>query len=129
MTHSGFYGPAPKLLSFPNSRQPPQKCLDSLICDRYNQCMKIILRKRAALLFISLLFVIALIPAFHWAEDDGLGENCSVCRTYGQLFSISSPFTNIDLGLFWIRISSSIEIVCILPNALPFSSESRAPPA
>lgn len=91
--------------------------------------MKIILRKRAALLFISLLFVIALIPAFHWAEDDGLGEDCSVCRAYGQLFSITSPFTNIDLGLYWTRISSSIDIACILPNALPDSSESRAPPA
>lgn len=91
--------------------------------------MKIILRKRAALLFISLLFVVALIPAFHWAVDDGLGEDCSVCRVYGQLFFVSSPFTSIDLSLFWTRISSSIEIACILPNALPSSSESRAPPA
>ncbi len=91
--------------------------------------MRIILRKRTALLFVSLLFVIALIPAFHWAADNGLGEDCPVCRAYGQLFSISSPFTNIDLGLFWTRISSLIVIACILPNALPSSSESRAPPA
>jgi hypothetical protein len=91
--------------------------------------MKIILRKRAALLFISLLFVIALIPAFHWAVDNGWGEDCSVCRAYGQLFSACCPFTNIDLGLFWIKISSSNDIACILPNALPFSSDSRAPPA
>ncbi len=91
--------------------------------------MKIILRKRAALLFVSLLFVIALIPALHWAADNGFGEDCPVCRAYGQLFSASSPFTNIDLGLFWIKISSLDEIACILPSALPASSESRAPPA
>ncbi len=92
--------------------------------------MRIILRKRTALLFVSLLFVIALIPAFHWAADDGrLGEDCPVCRAYGQLFSIDSAFVNIDLSLFWVRISSSIDIACILTNALPSSSESRAPPA
>ncbi len=91
--------------------------------------MRIILRKRTALLFISLLFVIALIPAFHWAADNGLGEDCPVCRAYGQLFSIDNAFANIDLSIFWVRISSSVDIACILPNALPASSESRAPPA
>ncbi len=91
--------------------------------------MKIVLHRRTALLFISILFVLALIPAFHWAEDDGLGVDCSVCRAYGQLFSVSNPFANIDLSLFWTSISSSVEIACILPNALPSVSESRAPPA
>ncbi len=91
--------------------------------------MRSILRKRTALLFVSLLFVIALIPAFHWAADDGLGEDCPVCRAHGQLFSVDTVFANIDLSLFWVRISSSIDIACILPNALPSSSESRAPPA
>ncbi len=91
--------------------------------------MKIILRKRTALLIISLLFVVALIPAFHWAQDNGLGEDCTLCRAYGQLFSLSSAFSNIDLSLVWTRIAASIEIACILPSALPFSSESRAPPA
>ncbi len=91
--------------------------------------MKSILRKRASLLFVSLLFVVALIPAFHWAQDNGLGEDCPVCRAYSQLFSASSAVSTIDLGLFWTRITSLIEVACILPNDLPFSSESRAPPA
>ena len=91
--------------------------------------MQSILRKRTALLIISLLFVVALIPAFHWAQDNGLGEDCTLCRAYGQLFSLSGSFSNIDLSLFWTRISASIEIACILPNALPYSSDSRAPPA
>ncbi len=91
--------------------------------------MRIILRKRTALLFVSLLFVIALIPAFHWASDDGLGEDCPVCRAHAQLFSVDNVFASIDLSLFCVRISSSIDTTCSLPNALPSSSESRAPPA
>ncbi len=103
--------------------------LDSATHHLYNRHMKKITQKRIALLFVSLLVVLVLIPAFHWAEDDSQREDCPTCRAYGQLFAVVGGFAGIDVRPFWTQTAPSTEIACILPNAFPLSSESRAPPA
>ena len=106
-----------------------KKNLDSEIFPQYNLQMKGITQKRIALLFVAVLFILALIPVFYPVEDETLRNDCPFCKAYNQLFAASNAFYEFDPNFCWIRTSSSLEISCNLPKALPSSTETRAPPA
>ncbi len=87
------------------------------------------MQKRIALLFLAVLFILALIPAFYPAEDEAPRRDCPFCNAYGQLLTALNIFFDFRHEFCWSKTSTSLEIACQLPNALPSSSETRAPPA
>ncbi len=87
------------------------------------------MHKRIAFLFLTVLFIMALVPAFYPAEDEAPRRDCPFCSAYGQLLTALNTFFDFGHDLCWTRTSASLEIACNLPNSLPSSSETRAPPA
>lgn len=108
-----------------------EKNLDSAAHPPYNSAMKRkgIMQKRIALLFVALVFILAVIPAFYPVEDEAVGKACPFCKAYGQLFSAFNTFSPIDLALSGVRTSSPLVIFSALPHPLASSAEPRAPPA
>ncbi len=90
--------------------------------------MKGITDKKIALFFVAVLFVLALIPAFHPFENETAGGNCPFCSAYGLLFALSNIYYDFGQSDAWIRTSSVVETSLNLPYTLPYSSETRAPP-
>jgi hypothetical protein len=86
-------------------------------------------RKKITILLVATLFFLALIPAFYPLEDEALRGNGFFGKTYSQLFTAVIAIHDFGFSLCSLTIASSMEIPCILPNALPASSETRAPPA
>ncbi len=87
------------------------------------------MQKRIAILFIVILFILALVPAFHLFEDEALQKNCPFCNAYDQLFTASNAFYQFDGNVYWIKTSSSQEILHSLPKTFLSPAETRAPPA
>ncbi len=87
------------------------------------------MHKRITSLLVFTLFLFALIPAFYPVDDDSLRENGLFSNSYGQIFTAVIAFYDFGVNLCSVTTASSLEISCILPNALPASSETRAPPA
>jgi hypothetical protein len=96
---------------------------------KHNSVMKLSVRKRITILLVSTLFLLALFPAFYPLEDEALRENGFFSKSYGQLFAAIIAFYDFGFNLCSLTTASSLEIPCVLPNALPASSETRAPPA
>jgi hypothetical protein len=90
--------------------------------------MKGLMQKRIALLFVAILFVLALIPAFYPVEDDALPKDSAVYRAYGQVYTAVTDAFHFDCNLSWTRNSSTLDTSWNLPNVLPSSAEPRAPP-
>ncbi len=91
--------------------------------------MKAFMKRRIAVLVVGVLFILAVIPAFYPVEDDALRRDCPFCKAYGQLFTVLTSLSGFEYRLGWTRLSPSLDLVCCLPNALPSSPETRAPPA
>ncbi len=91
--------------------------------------MKWTRQKRIALLFVAILFILALIPAFYPVEDEALSKDCAFCNAYDQLFTTSNAFYDFEHNLCWIKTPPSFVIPCNLPKPLPSTAETRAPPA
>jgi hypothetical protein len=91
--------------------------------------MKGILHKRIALLFVAILFILALIPAYYPPEDEALRNDGPFSRAYGLLFAAVCPVYFFDHNLCWVETSSPHKKIGILPKAHSSSSETRAPPA
>ena len=103
--------------------------LDSEIFPPYNLRMKGIMQKRIALLFVAILFFLALVPAYYPLEDETLHSDGSFCSVYGQLFAAENAFYFFDHDVCWIETSPPPENISILPKALFSPTETRAPPA
>ncbi len=91
--------------------------------------MKRISQKKIAFLVLAVLFVLSLVPAFYPAEDEAPRRDCPFCNAYGQLLTALNSFFDFGTDIGWSKTSASLEIACNLPNSLPSSSETRAPPA
>ncbi len=103
--------------------------LDSKIVPSYNSTMKLSVNKRITFLLVLTLFLLALIPAFNPVDDDSLRENGLFSKSYGQIVAAVIASYDFGFNLCSPTTASSLEILCILPNALPATSETRAPPA
>jgi len=90
---------------------------------------KSVTQKRIALLFVALLFILAVIPAFYPVEDETGGANCPFCKAYGQLFTAFTAFSGIDLSVSGETTSSTLVIFSALPQPFVAAAEPRAPPA
>ena len=88
-----------------------------------------IMQKRIALLFVAILFLLALVPAYYPVDDETLRKDCPFCNAYDQLFTATNAYYGFDHDLYPIESSVSLRISCNLPKALPSAKESRAPPA
>ncbi|MDA8423993.1 MAG: hypothetical protein M0Z89_11730 [Nitrospiraceae bacterium] len=91
--------------------------------------MKGIIQKRIALLFVAILFILALVPAYYPLEDEALRNDGSFSSVYGLLFAAVSPVYFFDHDLCWTETSPPQKNIGILPKVLFSSSETRAPPA
>ncbi len=87
------------------------------------------LQKKIALLFVAVLFILAMVPAFYPVEDETLRKNCPFCNAYAQLFTATTAYYGIDHDFRPIDGSVSPGIPYNLPKALPSAKASRAPPA
>ena len=88
-----------------------------------------ILQKRIALLFVAVLFLLALVPAYYPVDDETLRRDCPFCTAYDQLFTAANTYYALDHEVYQIETSLSLGTSCDLPKALPSAKESRAPPA
>jgi hypothetical protein len=88
-----------------------------------------IVQKRLALLFVAMLFILALVPAYYPFEDETLRKDCPFCNAYDQLFTATSTNYGLCHDFRPIEASVSPATPCDLPNPLPSATESRAPPA
>jgi hypothetical protein len=87
------------------------------------------MHKRITFFLIATFLLLALIPAFYPMEDEALRENGFFSKSYDQLFTAVITFYDFGFNLCSLTTASSLEIPCIFPNALPATSETRAPPA
>jgi hypothetical protein len=87
------------------------------------------MQKRIALLFVVVLLLLALVPAFYPLEDEGLAKDSVVYSVYGQLFAVLDTAYNFDCNLGWTRIFSTRINEWVLPHILSSTAETRAPPA
>lgn len=88
-----------------------------------------ITQKRIALLFVAVLFLLALVPAYYPVDDETLRKDCPFCTAYDQLFTATNAYYGLDHELYQIEASATLGIPYNLPKALPSAKESRAPPA
>ncbi len=86
-------------------------------------------QKKIALLFVVLLFFLALVPAFYPVEDECLLKDSSVSRAYSHLYAALNIPYGFDCHLGWIRRPLAINASWSLPNVFYLSTETRAPPA
>ena len=91
--------------------------------------MKKNIRERIALLFLAVLFILALVPAYYPLEDVALQNDSLVSRAYGLLFAAISPVYSFDYEQCCVETSSPLKKIGALPTVLSFSTETRAPPA
>ena len=91
--------------------------------------MKGMMQKRIALLFVAILFILAIIPAFYPVEDESLSKDSPAYRAYGQLSAAFTIAHDFDGKPGWTRIASKLDTSLTLPSILPSTAESRAPPA
>ncbi len=90
--------------------------------------MSKIMQKRIALLFVTILFIVAIIPAFYPVEDETLPKDSPIYRAYDQLYTSFNSADDFNCNVGWIRTSSKLDISWTLPNVLLSTAETRAPP-
>jgi hypothetical protein len=87
------------------------------------------MQRRIALLFVAILLILAVVPAYYPVEDETLRKDCPFCNAYDQLFTATNVYYGIYHDFRRIETSVSPGIPCNLPKPLPSAAESRAPPA
>jgi hypothetical protein len=103
--------------------------IDYHFSPQYNSSMKGIIQKRIALLFVAILFVLALVPAYYPLEDEAQRNDGTFSSAYGLLFAAVNPVLFFDHDLCWIETLPPQKNISTLPKVLFSSSETRAPPA
>lgn len=87
------------------------------------------IQKRIALLFVAVLFMLSLVPAYYSIDDETLRKDCPFCNAYDQLFTATNAYHGLYHDLRQVETPVSLGIPYNLPKALPSAKESRAPPA
>jgi hypothetical protein len=82
-------------------------------------------QNRSVCALVAVLFILVLISAFHFIEDDLPGKN----GHFGQPGVAISPFSGIDLSHLLIKTSAPLETPLNLPDNRPSTERTRAPPA
>jgi hypothetical protein len=89
--------------------------------------MRLNVKKHVAIIVAALLLTIVLVPAFCQSDCDSQGPN--YCDGYYQIFALASPFVHFEHDLKWVNTPYFSEVPEILPQVLPSSADTRAPPA
>ncbi len=87
------------------------------------------MQKRLVLLFIALLFILALVPAYYAPDDEALRQSSSLCDICSQPFTATGTFHDLNPARNWTGISLPWVVAYRLPLDLPSSGGTRAPPA
>jgi hypothetical protein len=87
------------------------------------------MQKRLVVIFIAVLFIIAIVPALYQPADATPRKSSSYGDAYDQLFTAAYTPNDLNYRQSWIRVFNSFETSYNLPKALPSSAETRAPPA
>ncbi len=87
------------------------------------------MNKRITFFLVAAFLLLAMIPAFYPVEDEALRENGFFSYSYAQLLTAAIAFYDFGFNLYSLTTDSSIDPPCILSNAFPETSETRAPPA
>jgi hypothetical protein len=91
--------------------------------------MRVMTQKRIALFFVTILFILAIVPAFYPVEDEAVPKDSTIYRAYGQLYTSLNGIYVFDCNLGWTRTSSKLDSPWTLPSVPPSTSQTRAPPA
>ncbi len=86
------------------------------------------MQKKIAILFVGIIFCLALIPALYPADYDAQLRDSSIYRAYNQLYTVFNMTLDLDHRLCWTKNSPTLKISLIFPNDLNASAENRAPP-
>lgn len=87
------------------------------------------MQKNFALLLIAFIVFFEFVPAYYAPDDEALRQNSSLSDVYSQLFTSTGTFSDIIHTQAWTGVSLSWNISYILPQYVPSSSATRAPPA
>jgi hypothetical protein len=86
------------------------------------------MQKRLALLSLSILLVLALVPAYYQMDDDAL-QGSSSCDAFNLLFSAVTTTNGITHSPEWTYASFYLRSSGILLKDLPSTAGTRGPPA
>jgi hypothetical protein len=86
-------------------------------------------KKRLALFFLALIFILTLVPAYYPPDDEALQQNSSLCDIYSQLFTATGTFCDFSHTPGWTGVSLSLDIFYYFSQYIPSSTATRAPPA
>lgn len=111
-----------------------QNCLDSTNFRAYTANMKFGLQmimqamlKRLALVLIAILLLSVVTVALHSHVDGDAHDNCTLCAA--SHLSFSAPSNNSpEVHVTTVMRAFFLEGSVVLPNAVPVSIDSRAPP-
>jgi hypothetical protein len=87
------------------------------------------MHKRLVLLVITLIVVLALIPAHYPPDDEALRQPTSLSDLSPQLFTVTGTFPAFDHHQDWTGVLLSLEIYYCLPQNIVLPAATRAPPA
>ena len=88
--------------------------------------MKLNREIHVATVVAALLLAIVLVPAFCQRDCDLQGSN--FCDGYYQIFALAIPFVHLEHDLKWVNTPYLSGLPHILPQVIPSSADTRAPP-
>jgi len=86
-------------------------------------------KKHFAFLFLVLIFVLTLVPAYYPPDDEALRQNSPLCDVYSRHFTATGTFSDFNHAQAWTGIFLTWDISYLLPQYVPSSPAARAPPA
>ena len=86
-------------------------------------------KKRLALFFLALIFILTLVPAYYPPDDEALRQNSSLCDIYSQLFTATGTFCDFNHPPGWTGVSLSLDIFYCFSEYLPAAHAPCGPPA
>jgi hypothetical protein len=87
------------------------------------------MQKRLVLLVITLIVVLALVPAYFPPDDEALRQTTSFSDLSTQFFTVTGVFSALDHHQDWTGESLSLDIFYCLPQNVVLPTATRAPPA
>jgi len=87
------------------------------------------MNRRLVFLFVFFIFILIFGPAYYPTNDDLLRQNFPLCDAYNQPSIATGAFFGFNHDQFWTGDSLSWDIAYRLPQYIPSSRGTRAPPA
>jgi hypothetical protein len=86
------------------------------------------MQKRLVFLFLAILLLLALVPAYYATDDDALQQNTSYYDVFGHSLSSAGVVHDVNHSPSWTGLSLSWDIFYHLPQHVPSKRGTRAPP-